>query len=345
MTTTSPPTAATLTDRYLHAFVRVVPEAQRATIDAEVRERIADAIDARMADGEDAEAAERAVLTELGDPERLAATYLDRPLQLIGPRYYLTWWRLLKLLLVIVLPCVAGGLAIAGGVRGDGIGEIIGSVIGITITAGVHLAFWTTLAFAILDRATSRQERSPDGTSDQDLAGIRQITDPWTLDSLPSIEDSSVRLSRSETIASVVLGAAFIAFLVVQQFNPFLRDAAGAPIPLLDPSLWSWLLPYLIAITALSIGVTIASYLHGRANWWSATVLSILSIAFAGTGLWAWTNGELLNPAFWSIIPGWPDADWVRITGIAAGLVWAGIVVWDVIAEFFKASRAQRRRR
>src|SRR5690606_27193174 len=181
------------------------------------------------------EAAERAVLTELGDPERLAATYLDRPLQLIGPRYYLTWWRLLRLLLIIVLPCVAGGVAIAFAIRGDSVGEIIGGVIGVTISAGVHIAFWTTLAFAILDRTTSRQERSPGGISDKDLVGLEEIADPWTLDSLPSIEDSSVQLSRGETIASVVLGAAFIAFLVVQQFNPFWRDAAGAPIPLLDP--------------------------------------------------------------------------------------------------------------
>src|SRR5690606_3729698 len=108
MTITPPTKPASLTDRYLHAFVRVVPEAQRRTIDAEVRERIADAIEARIGSGDDTEAAERAVLTELGDPERLAVDYLDRPLQLIGPRYYLTWWRLLKLLLAIVPASVAG---------------------------------------------------------------------------------------------------------------------------------------------------------------------------------------------------------------------------------------------
>ena len=30
------------------------------------------------------------MLTELGDPVILAAEYADRPLHLIGPRYYLT---------------------------------------------------------------------------------------------------------------------------------------------------------------------------------------------------------------------------------------------------------------
>lgn len=46
--------------------------------------------------------AEREVLTDLGDPAVLAAGYVDRSPQLIGPRLYLTWSRLLKRLLSIV---------------------------------------------------------------------------------------------------------------------------------------------------------------------------------------------------------------------------------------------------
>src|SRR5690625_6334720 len=53
---------------------------------AELTTSITDAIDARTEQGEDPETAERAVLTELGDPAVLAAEYVDRPLHLIGPR-------------------------------------------------------------------------------------------------------------------------------------------------------------------------------------------------------------------------------------------------------------------
>ena len=66
-----------------------------------------------------ASAAERAVLTDLGDPDKLAAGYTDRPLHLIGPRYYLDWWRLLKLLLWIVLPCAAFGVALGQTLAGE----------------------------------------------------------------------------------------------------------------------------------------------------------------------------------------------------------------------------------
>ena len=55
MTTTAP----TLTDRYLHALGRAVPTGQREAVAAEVRERVADAIDARLAAGADAATAER----------------------------------------------------------------------------------------------------------------------------------------------------------------------------------------------------------------------------------------------------------------------------------------------
>src|SRR5690242_8277502 len=97
----------TLTDRYIWAVIRTVPAGQRAELDAELRELIGDTIDAELAAGAPPEQAEREALVQLGDPELLAATWSDRPLQLIGPRFYLQWWRLLKVLLSTVVPIVA----------------------------------------------------------------------------------------------------------------------------------------------------------------------------------------------------------------------------------------------
>ena len=62
-----------LTDRYVWAVLRGVPAAQRADLEPEVRALVADAIEARTGEpapsGASAEAAERAALTELGDPD------------------------------------------------------------------------------------------------------------------------------------------------------------------------------------------------------------------------------------------------------------------------------------
>lgn len=104
--------STTFTERYVDAAMRTVPEAQRADLSAELRAAIADQTEARAEAGENRESAERAVLESLGDPEKLAASYTDRPLHLIGPRYYLLWWRLVKLLWCIVTPLAAFGIAL-----------------------------------------------------------------------------------------------------------------------------------------------------------------------------------------------------------------------------------------
>ena len=144
----------TLTDRYVDAAMRTVPDKQRDDLGAELRASIDDQIEARVDGGEPHDAAERAVLTELGDPDKLAAGYTDRPLHLIGPRYYLDWWRLLKLLLLIVLPAAAFGIGLAQTLAGQPIGSIIGSLITTLLSVAVNLCFWTTLVFAVIEESS-----------------------------------------------------------------------------------------------------------------------------------------------------------------------------------------------
>src|SRR5262245_64492392 len=100
-------TTTTLTDRYVDATLRRVPARQRPDIERELRASIADAVDDRLEAGGDPAEAEEAVLTDLGDPARLAAGYADRPLHLIGPAFFLDYTRLLRALLVTVVPAVA----------------------------------------------------------------------------------------------------------------------------------------------------------------------------------------------------------------------------------------------
>ena len=77
---------SSLTDRYVWAVVRLLPEAQRAEIDAELHELIAETIAARAGSDPDLNSndAERGVLAELGDPSAMAARFRDRPRVLVG---------------------------------------------------------------------------------------------------------------------------------------------------------------------------------------------------------------------------------------------------------------------
>ena len=191
------------------------------------------------------------MLVDLGDPAALAAGYVDRPLYLIGPKYFLTWWRLLKLLLAVVLPFAALGIAIGLAVSGAAFGAIIGGTIGSTITVAVHLAFWTALVFA-RDRAIARPARRgrPAGRS----TGCPTLPEP-------------AKASRlGELIASLVFLGFFAVVLVWQQFGiPWVPELAS--VPLLDPDLWSFWLPYFLALIGLEILFAVALYAWGW-NWW-----------------------------------------------------------------------------
>ncbi len=139
----------TLTDRYVAATLRSVPAPRREEIATELRASIQDMIEGRTDGGEETAAAEREVLTELGDPAQLAARYADRRLQLIGPRYYLAWERLLKLLLSFIPAMVGLLVGLVAATDGKSVGAAVGAGFATAFEVAVQIAFWVTLVFAV----------------------------------------------------------------------------------------------------------------------------------------------------------------------------------------------------
>lgn len=318
---------ATLTDRYVAAAARHLPETQRDEFARELRERIADEIDARLmtsADGAPTTAAdaEDAVLRELGDPAALAAAYVDRPLQLIGPRYFLAWKRLLTLLYAIVLPVTAAAVLLAQLLSGAGPGEVAAEVVGVVLALVVHLAFWVTLVFAIL-------ERTP-GT---------KAVERWTPDQLPEIRDESRAGRLGDLIASLVFLGLFAVVIVWQQVRPPSFEGPGQEIPVLDPALWSFWLPYFLVLIVLEMLFAVAIYLWGW-NWPLAIANLVLNVAFTVPALWLLATEQLFNPAFLDVI-GWPWGGAGAVTTTVLVVVFVGIAVWDVIDGVVKTVRGR----
>ena len=318
------PTTPSLTERYVHAATRTAPEAQRDELARELRERIGDAIDARLAagDGSSAGDAEVAALTELGDPERLAAGYLDRPLQLIGPRYYLDWLRLLKLLAAIVVPIATGAVILARLISGGTAGEAIVDGLSTGLAVAVHLAFWVTLVFAIIER-TSRT--APLAT--------------WTPAHLPELP-APRQVGLGDLIASIVFLVLFVVALVWQHFT--VQFPGSETTPVLNPELWSFWLPYLIGVAAVEVVFVSFLYRNGHWNFGFAAVNVVLNAAFAIPVIWLAATGQLLNPGFFELV-GWPEGD--DPGGIVSTVVISGAVLiaaWDSIDGILKAWRARR---
>jgi hypothetical protein len=317
----------TLTDRYVWAVLRSVPQRQRAELEPEVRALVADAVEARGG-GAPTEAAERAALIELGDPDSLAARYTDATRFLIGPRLYPEWERLLLLLLPIVVPISGIAVGAVGWVSGKPVGEAIVSGLGVAFTVAVQLTFWFTLVFAIAERTGS--------------AVVPATGRPWTPDLLPDVPAPD-RMSLGEAVASIAFGLGVLVALVwVQLWSPIVID--GTAYPLFDPATWAWWVWYVLALTIAEIVFATALYLRGRWTYGSATVNAILALAFAIPVLWFVQGGALLNPALVDVIDAQAGGDWLTVTMSIIALVVILVSAIDAVDGFRKAWRTSRQR-
>ncbi|GAB3765922.1 permease prefix domain 1-containing protein [Microlunatus parietis] len=313
---------ASYTERYVAAATRTVPEHNRADLRAELQASIADAIEARTENGEDHATAEHAVLTGLGDPDRLAAGYAERRNYLIGPELYRDWLRMLKLLLWAVLPVAVVGVIVRAATGASG-GEIIGATVTSMLTVGVHVAFWTTLFFVILERA-----------------GVRSPSAPWTVEQLPDVRPEGA-VARTDLVATLIFLAVMIGAVLWDRFEGFVQ-IGGQGVPVLNPQLWSAWIGVLLAILAAETIFAIVLY---RNRWWTpalAVANAAIAIAAGAVGLFLTSTGVLFNSAFFDIVA---VGDPAGVRQVATGVVAAGFVivaVWDIADGVIKTVRRRR---
>ena len=234
-----------LTERYLAATLRGIPEKQRPDVERELRSSIADAVEDRVAAGEDRIAAETAVLEGLGEPDPPGGGNDRAAEYLIGPELFSAYRYILFLLLGIVVPIVGVVEALVEINGGAGIGAALLVGIGGALTVGVHVAFWVTLSFAVVERV----DRSAWKDSD-----LKQLYQPWTVEHLPELPSSGA-VSVGETVGEIVTLGISIGGLLYLRGWSWVTDASGDPIPLFDPALSDFWFPALIAVLAAHRGL------------------------------------------------------------------------------------------
>jgi len=325
---------SSLTDRYLGVALGGIPQQKRADVERELRSSIADAVDDRVGAGEDRDAAERAVLEGMGDPSRLSAEMTGRPMYLIGPGLFPTYRALLGLSLTLIVPLtgvIAGAVSLIGG---GSVGEWITAGLGAALNVAVWLGFWLTLVFAIIERAdTAKMELAKQSTGD-----LRVPSAKWTVDNLPVVP--STRITIGDTVGeSFGLIVGVVGLLILRSIT-WTDAATGQQIPIFQPSLNDFWLPFLVAVLASQIGFRVVLYLVGRWTWALAVSNAVLQLLFAIPLVYLATSGMLINPAF---------AESIGSPAIAAGnqpvmlLVAAGAVLvsaWEIFDGFRQARRA-----
>lgn len=318
-----------LTERYLQAALRSIPERQRADVEGELRSSIADAVEDRVAAGEARDGAEKAVLEGLGDPVRLAAGIAGRPLHLIGPDLFVEYRGLLTMLLSISMPIVGlvqAGIALSQG--DDMIGAIVAGLGG-AWTVGIHIFFWVTIVFAAFERFDEMRDARNEITG---AAGH------WTVDRLPPLARD--RVSAGETVGEVITMLITIGGLLFVGTVLRLTDDTGMVVPFLNPDLPSWWLPFLAGALVVLTGLSVVVFFVGRWTVPLAIVYTVADLAFAIPVIAVALSGFLVNPAFAELI-GWPPlADGTGVAMITLALSIGGTTAWEIIGVIRRALRA-----
>ena len=312
---------ATLTDRYVAETLRAVPEKQRPDLERELRASIADAIEGRIEAGEPEVVAETAVLAELGDPVRLAASFTDRPLYLIGPALFVDYVRFLRVLLSVVVPLTFVGVGVAQFIAGATALAVLGAAFATAFTAAVHIGFWTTALFAVMERTH----------------GAKRFT-VWTPAQLPMITDS--KPFRNELIGGTIFTVVVtVAVILIQDFSSVTNSGGDRVGPIAEP-LWQSGALYLILFFSVA---RIAFDLVGFYSGWSRSLAFanvILSLLFVIPTVWLTVTGKLYSEEFFGAIGQQGAAvppGWIGVTTIVLVIY---LSVHDTIELFRRARRA-----
>lgn len=198
-----------LIEIYIHEVTRRLPEQNREDIALELRSTIED----MLPDDPDEEEV-KAVLAKLGNPAILASEYSDQPMHLIGPRYFDLYVTLLKMIIpiAVVISLIALTADYLIGYSGDkSVADIVTTVVSEGIASvlgvGIHVFFWLTVVFAVIERTDKGKDGHP----------LTTKLSKWTPDDLKDI--SQIHKKKAITNFEVFSSLMWIAIWATFYFN------------------------------------------------------------------------------------------------------------------------------
>lgn len=290
-----------LIDIYIQEVTRRLPEKSRDDIALELRSTIGDMLPENHSEKEVKE-----VLGNLGNPGVLASEYSERPMYLIGPRYFDTYMTLLKLVIPIVSMLAFFVIIVENILTYSGEEDIVNGIINVIIiilghgfwgiiSATIQAFFWITIVFAILERTESSKEKSP-------------LTPGWTewspddLNSIPLISKEK-RISTGDIFGTLV----WISIFILVYFNA--SDLLGVygkfqgEMQLIAPTFNQEVLQsyWFIVIVALTIEIAFAFYKLIVRQWTSklAIMNTVRNIVSTIVFIVIFSNDQLLNEDFY----------------------------------------------
>ncbi|MCK1983053.1 MULTISPECIES: HAAS signaling domain-containing protein [Peribacillus] len=284
-----------LIELYIQEVTRRLPEKNREDIGLELQSTIAD-----MLPENHTEQDVKAVLLKLGDPVTLASGYRDRPMHLIGPRYYDVYISLLKMILPIA--AVISLIALVGDnpfrdteyTIVDAILKIIGKGIAGIISTSIQVFFWLTLSFAIAERLDTSKDQSP----------LTKNLKPWTPENLKDIPNiSKIKAVPMIEVFASLLGLSVFAALYFNAANLLgVYEKRNGSLIFVTPSFNQDVLNsyWLLVSCVVIIGVLLAIYKLFLRQWTLKLAIfhAIYQLLSTLTFIIIISNPNLLNPEF-----------------------------------------------
>lgn len=285
-----------LIDIYVEEVAKRLPEKNREDIILELRSTIED-----MLPDDYNEDDEKRILEKLGSPVSLANGYLDRPMHLIGPRYFDVYTTLLKMIIPIAAVIALIAMVAENFVGYDGeqavlnvILNVIGKGIGEIIEVGLHVFFWLTLVFAILERTDKDKGTQPLTTS----------LKKWTPDDLKntSYVPKKKSISKFEVFGGLMWTAIWATLYFYANHLVGVYNATESGLKFVAPTfnqdvlLQYW--PIVVIVIVFEIGISLYKLVQGQWTKKLAIGNAILQIVGTIVFIVIVVNPHLFNEGF-----------------------------------------------
>ncbi|MGG3804246.1 HAAS signaling domain-containing protein [Metabacillus fastidiosus] len=316
-----------LIEVYIQEVTRRLPEKNRDDIALELRSTIED-----MLPDDYNEEDVKAILEKLGNPVTLASRYRDRPMHLIGPRYFDVYVTLLKMILPIAT--VISLISIIPEYFIDYHGEeavtnVVLNIIGLSIwgiiEVGIQVFFWLTLMFAILERTDKGRDEHP----------LTASLKKWTPDDLKNIAyiPKKKAISKFEVFGSLMWTAIWATIYFYAHHLLGVYEGDGNGLEFVTPSLNQEVLlqywPIVLVVIGLEIALALYKLIKGQWTKKMAISNTVLQLIATVGLIVILLNPNLLNKDFITYMM---DLFTVTNNQLQTWIVGGGILIFIICA-------------
>lgn len=317
-----------LIEAYVYEVTNRLPEKMRDDIALELRSTIED-----MLPDDYSEEEVISVLTKLGDPAQLAASYRDSPTYLIGPKVYDVYIWTMKMIIpwviiITFLVHVIESIVVFSGeesvlsVMINSIGIIIVKV----ISALIHTFFWVTIVFIVIERVGLSKDHKP----------LTKFGKQWTPEQLKYVHiiPRKKAISKGEIIFGFIWTAIWVIFyLNADHLAGIYRTIDGElqmVMPAFNQAILMSYLPIVLLLALLEIGIGLYKWKERQWTIKLVTVNAVIKIFSVIVFIIIVTQPSLINEA---VIPYLADVIEIERSSVGTFIQWAiGIAVVAVIA-------------